>query len=393
MLYGIKDIGRNTLGLHSHSDKLRKHEFWAVDDVSFGVKKGEAFGIIGPNGSGKTTLLKMLNGIFWPDKGKITLTGRTGALIAVGAGFHPILTGRENIYLNASILGMNQKEVDKKFDDIVEFADVGDFIDTPVKFFSSGMFVRLGFSVAVHCEPEILLIDEILSVGDGVFQAKCLRKMRELKDSGSTIIFVSHNLHLVRVLCDQAILLFQGEIKEYSNPENVIKRYYEDIIIQKGLQLTSKPQDLPYEQKKDKSKEAEITAVKFIDKDGNEKQSFKTGDKMKILIHYHAYKRIEKPSFTFGMYSIDGSLHAGHTTKFDGYEIKSIHGPGIMEIVFKELCLSPGLFEFSVSIADKDSLSVYDWHQKAYKLRVLPGWKGVGLFYLPHYWKIAQDDG
>jgi lipopolysaccharide transport system ATP-binding protein len=159
MLYGVTDIGRNTLGLSSHSEKLRRSEFWAVDDVSFEVKKGETLGLIGPNGSGKTTLLKMLNGIFWPDKGKITINGRVGALIEVGAGFHPMLTGRENVYINAAILGMTKK-VDEKFDAIIEFADIGDFIDAPVKFYSSGMFVRLGFAVAVHYEPDILLVDE-----------------------------------------------------------------------------------------------------------------------------------------------------------------------------------------------------------------------------------------
>src|SRR3990170_2258915 len=173
MLYGVNDIARNSLGFSSHSERLRNGEFWAVDDVSFELKKGETLGIIGPNGAGKTTLLKMLNGIFWPDKGKITVRGRVGALIEVGAGFHPLLTGKENVYVNAAILGMTKKEVDKKFNDIVEFAGIGDFINVPVKFYSSGMFVRLGFAVAVHCEPDILLIDEILSVGDAKFRAKC----------------------------------------------------------------------------------------------------------------------------------------------------------------------------------------------------------------------------
>ena len=158
MLYGVEDIIRNSLCLSSNSHLLRKDEFWAVDDVSFEVKRGETLGIIGPNGAGKTTILKLLNGIFWPDKGKITIKGKVGALISVGAGFHPMLTGRENIYLNSAILGMSRDEVNKKFDDIVEFSEIGDFLDTPVKFYSSGMFVRLGFAVAIHCKLDILLV-------------------------------------------------------------------------------------------------------------------------------------------------------------------------------------------------------------------------------------------
>ncbi|MCK4325438.1 ABC transporter ATP-binding protein, partial [bacterium] len=163
MLYGTVDIARSTLGLLPHSGQLRVGEFWAVDDVSFELKRGETLGIIGPNGAGKTTVLKMLNGIFMPDKGKIIIKGRVGALIEVGAGFHPMLTGRENIYINGTILGMSKREIDKKFDDIVNFADIGDFIDSPVKHYSSGMYVRLGFAIAIHCEPDILLVDEVLA--------------------------------------------------------------------------------------------------------------------------------------------------------------------------------------------------------------------------------------
>lgn len=226
MLYGIKDIGMNTLGMSSHSDKLRKDEFWAVDDVSFEVKKGETLGIIGPNGSGKTTLLKMLNGIFWPDKGKITINGRVGALIEVGAGFHPMLTGRENVYINAAILGMTKEEVDEKFDDIVEFADIGDFLDTPVKFYSSGMFVRLGFAVAVHCEPDILLVDEILAVGDTAFRRKSSERMKELIEEGNkSIILISHNMQTVEAISDKAILLNGGEILTSGNLNDVIAKY------------------------------------------------------------------------------------------------------------------------------------------------------------------------
>lgn len=224
MLYGVKDIGRNVLGMSSHSENLRKNEFWALDDVSFEVKKGETLGIIGPNGAGKTTLLKMLNGIFWPDKGKITVKGRVGALIAVGAGFHPLLTGRENVYVNGAILGMSKKEVDKKFDSIVDFADIGDFLDTPVKFYSSGMFVRLGFAVAVHCEPDILLVDEVLSVGDLKFRIKCYHKMDEVRENAA-IIFVSHSLEHIGRICSQTLLLNEGKIMHYGDVAQGLKVY------------------------------------------------------------------------------------------------------------------------------------------------------------------------
>jgi len=229
MLYGIKDIARNSLSLSSNSHILRKDEFWAVNDVSFEVKKGETLGIIGPNGSGKTTILKMLNGIFWPDKGKITIKGKTGALISVGAGFHPMLTGRENIYLNAAILGMSRHEVNRKFDDIVEFADIGDFLDTPVKFYSSGMFVRLGFSVAVHCEPDILLIDEILAVGDIDFQNKCLNKISEIREKTSTIL-VSHNMNTIKLICDICLFLSKGKKIILGDASEVLSIYSKDIF-------------------------------------------------------------------------------------------------------------------------------------------------------------------
>src|SRR3989338_1147634 len=213
MVYGMTDIGRNIMGLSSRPAELRPAEFWAVKNVSFEIKRGETLGLIGPNGSGKTTLLKMINGIFWPDKGKITVKGRVGALIAVGAGFHPQLSGRENIYINGAILGMTKDEIDKKFDVIVDFANIGDFLDTPVKHYSSGMHVRLGFSIAVYSDADILLIDEILSVGDISFQAKCANRMKELDEKGITKIFISHNLNSVQLLCDKTIYLKKGIVQ------------------------------------------------------------------------------------------------------------------------------------------------------------------------------------
>jgi len=235
MLYGMKDIGRNVLGMSSHPENLRKDEFWALDDVYFEVEKGETLGIIGPNGSGKTTMLKLLNGIFWPDKGKITVKGKVGALIEVGAGFHPLLTGRENVYVNAAILGMTKEEVDEKFDDILEFADIGDFIDAPVKHYSSGMFVRLGFAVAVHCEPDILLVDEVLAVGDEGFQNKCFNKIGELRKNGTTTIIVSHNMHVISSFAEKAIFLNNAKAKYFNSVAEGVKEYTGLFINKEGL--------------------------------------------------------------------------------------------------------------------------------------------------------------
>ncbi len=240
MFYGISDITKNMLGMSSRSEKLRTNEFWALDDISFEVKKGETLGIIGLNGSGKSTILKLLNGIFWPDKGKISIRGRVGALIEVGAGFHPLLTGRENIYLNAAILGMKKNEIDQKINSIIEFAEIGDFIDSPVKHYSSGMFVRLGFAIAIHCQPDILLIDEILSVGDLSFSNKSLRYMKDFRDKANAVVFVSHNMEHIRNICDKIIVLNNGKIRFYGEPESGLL-LYQSVSREKKI---NKPQDV-----------------------------------------------------------------------------------------------------------------------------------------------------
>ncbi len=234
MAYGMKDIGRNLMGLSSHSNVLRNDEFWALHDITFDVKRGETLGIVGPNGSGKTTLLKLLNGIFWPDKGKLSLRGRVGSLIEVGAGFHPLLSGKENIYVNAAILGMTGSEVNAKMDSIVEFAGIGDFLNVPVKYYSSGMFVRLGFSIAIHCEPDILLIDEILAVGDIAFQNKCLNKISGIvEEGGRSIVIVSHDMNAISLLCDRCLLLHKGELVLNDRPDIVTEKFSSIFVNEK----------------------------------------------------------------------------------------------------------------------------------------------------------------
>jgi lipopolysaccharide transport system ATP-binding protein len=225
MFYGFGDIIKNILNIPLVGS-LRKDEFFAVNDVSFDVKKGEAIGLIGLNGSGKSTILKMINGIFMPDSGEIRIHGRVGALIEVGAGFHPYLTGKENIYLNGAILGMKKKEIDEVFDEIVEFAEVREFLDTPVKNYSSGMYVRLGFSIASHVKADILLIDEILAVGDYEFQQKCFDKINQLKKSGVTIVLVNHNDENVKKVCDRCILLHKGKIENVGGVDLIMDEYH-----------------------------------------------------------------------------------------------------------------------------------------------------------------------
>jgi lipopolysaccharide transport system ATP-binding protein len=226
MLYGVQDIVRNMAGIPSDTTRLRPAEFWSVDNVSFELRRGECLGLIGPNGSGKSTLLKLLNGILMPDRGSVKIGGRVGAVIELGAGFHPMLTGRENIYINGSILGFSYSEIEHKFDSIVDFADVGDFIDSPVKYYSSGMYVRLGFAVAAHLEPDVLLIDEVLAVGDAGFRSKCYERIYSILQN-CAVIFVSHHMAHVNRMCDSVLLLNKGVGQYFSKPESGIRGYYQ----------------------------------------------------------------------------------------------------------------------------------------------------------------------
>ncbi|GAI89065.1 unnamed protein product, partial [marine sediment metagenome] len=262
---------------------------------------------------GKTTLLKMLNGIFWPDKGKIMVNGKVGALIEVGAGFHPLLTGRENVYVNAAILGMTKEEVDEKFDDIVKFADISDFIDTPVKFYSSGMFVRLGFSVAVHCEPDILLVDEVLAVGDLAFALKCHRKMSEFRQNGGTVLMVTHNMQAIRNMCKKVLWLGEGKIKEIGEVHHVCDLYEEDVIMNNKNSYSKTGKKFHYDS------EAKILMVEFLDNNDKICTSYKVGDSFKIRIHFSCMRAVKNPIFTVSIFSLEGIAIASNYSNFDGY--------------------------------------------------------------------------
>jgi lipopolysaccharide transport system ATP-binding protein len=388
MFYGIRDITKNAFGMSSNSHLLRKDEFWAVDNVSFEVKRGDTLGLIGPNGAGKTTILKMLNGIFWPDKGKITVKGRVGALIAVGAGFHPMLSGRENVYLNGTILGMSRKEINKKFDMIVEFADIGDFLDTPVKFYSSGMFVRLGFSVAIHCEPDILLIDEVLSVGDVEFQSKSFKRMQEILNRGVSIVFVSHNMDAVRRICKRAIFLNHGKLIDIGKSEEMILRYQKDIFLSANEDFEDFNKMTQKKIKRRGTGEARITEVRVLDKNNKENSIFKIGEKIIIQIYYFVPRRIHKPIFVVGISNINGTYCVEADSEKDGFDLDFISGEGCIKIVFDNFNLAPGTYIVNVALRWKGAVDYADIWKHALSFYIEGPHHMKGLFYINRKWQI-----
>ncbi|MCL5071858.1 MAG: ABC transporter ATP-binding protein [Actinobacteria bacterium] len=357
--YGLTDISKSFIGIPTHSSKLRAGEFWAVNNISFDVKQGESLGIIGPNGSGKSTLLKLLNGIFMPDKGKIKVKGRVGALIEIGAGFHPLLTGRENIYVNGAILGMTTRETHKKFRSIVEFADIGNFLDAPVKTYSSGMYVRLGFAVAVHSEPDILLVDEVLAVGDSVFITKCYQKINEIKKiNHTTIILVSHNLATVEKFCDRGIFLNRGRIESIGKIHKVIHNY--QTLINKLLDKQGNVKDIvpgfPH-----CTKEIQISGVKFLDGDDMEKKEFAPGECINIQIGYKAEKPINDAIFQIAIVNREGITVSVLGTHFDNISLKNIPTNGIVECRIDNLPLLLNKYWLTVTVYDKTHNITFDY--------------------------------
>ena len=354
--------------------KYSQQVFWALKDITFSVRPGETFGIIGANGSGKSTLLKLIAGILKPDTGKISIGGKVSALLELGAGFHPELTGRENIFLNASLLGFTKKEIKSKFDDIVKFAELENFIDTPVKHYSSGMYMRLGFSIAIHLNPEILLIDEVLAVGDKAFQDKCLDKIFEFKRLGKTIIFVSHDLPTVKKLCKRAIWLNKGKISAIGITQKVIDYYMESISKQKEEELQSKHCKI-LEDIKNRwgSKTVEITEVKFLDKNFKEKFKFKTNEDIYVKIKYLAKEKIEKPVFGVAIFRSDGVHINGPNTKLHNKVIDYIEGEGELLHIIKKCPLLPGTYYFSVAVYDYNIQHPFDHHDKLYTFVIEEG--------------------
>lgn len=367
----------------NHRGELQEKEFWALKDVSFQVKRGEALGIIGPNGAGKSTILKLLSGILRPNKGEMRVNGRLSALIEVSAGFHPDLTGRENIYLNGSILGMKKQEIDSKFDEIVAFSELEEFIDTPVKRFSSGMYARLGFSVAAHLDPDILLVDEVLSVGDTPFQKKCLKKIYELVEQQKTIVFISHNLDAVRNLCPQAILIKKGHMVAIGNSADVIDAYLSDVSKQEiDGRVCAVSED----------KDIFVKHVCLLDDNGKVRNEFCQGEKMRIWIEYEARKKISNPMIGVAFFTDNGLYIYATNTDVDKIDIGNAYGIGHVEFTLNSINLLRGTYFITIALRDSKGLITYDFLEKYLTFRVKETRVDHGIFYMEHSWKIDSQD-
>ena len=389
LFYGVKDIASELIGVRGTSDKLRDKEFWALNDVSFQLRRGEALGLVGKNGSGKSTLLRIIAGLIKPDAGTVEVNGRIAPLIALGAGFNPILTGRENIYANMSILGLSKKEIDERFDEVLEFAEIGDAIDSPVRSYSSGMAARLGFASAIHTEPDILLIDEVLAVGDVKFRTKCYRKLQELRSKGTSLILVTHSSTQILNACQYAIYLSKGSLIMSGEPYSVVTQYEEDLFQKKAHKSLG---SIILPEKSDKENLGlHMLSLFFRDGNGNPIKTPIVAEPTQICIRYRATKKIENLYIYFWIKEQSGesdtSLYLNNF--YDGISLKSPVGEFEAKICLPHISLKPGLYSATVSMLEGQHL--YLDVVESFKFRVDSKINmSKNSFYQPHVWKIEK---
>jgi ABC-type polysaccharide/polyol phosphate transport system ATPase subunit len=331
--------------------RARYDEFWALRDVGFEIPSGSTFGLMGVNGSGKSTLLKCIAGILRPDSGTIVSQGRMAALLELGSGFHPELSGRENVYLNGSILGMSKRQLDASFDDIVGFAGVEAFIDQPVKNYSSGMYVRLGFSVAINVDPDILLVDEVLAVGDMAFQDKCMAKFADLRRRGRTVVIVSHSMGAMRNMCDGVAWLDAGRLMETGRPEHIIDRYvdqgHEAVESEDGGRRWG-------------SGEAQVSRVEILDRHGVPTTLTHTGEPVTVRLSWQAEEPVLEPVLGLTLWTREGVEVWSQHTRDAEFPIDKLVGSGSVDFVVPRLMLLPGAYDLSAAIVDQSLTHVYD---------------------------------
>lgn len=374
----------------------RFDEFWALKGVSLEIPRGSTFGLIGHNGSGKSTLLKLIAGIHQPNRGTIQANGRISALLELGAGFHPELSGRDNIYLNGAILGMTRKQIDAALDRIVEFSGIEEFIDTPVKVYSSGMYVRLGFSIAVNLDPEILVVDEIVAVGDEEFQRRCFEHLHELHKRGVTIVFVTHSMPLVRQLCDRVAWLDHGRLKMLGGPGEVVDAYLAEINAAESERLEQADQAHAgtAEDSRRRGSQVRIDRLEFLDATGTPRPVGVVGQPLTIRVHYEVREPVPQAVFGLGFHSENGTHVAGPNTRAAGLPPYRLDHDGYVDYHLDPLPFAPGVYSIDVAIVDGAMLRTYDYSGQAAELRVQPGpgTDVIGLVLLDGRWRLPERD-
>ncbi len=390
------------------SDLTPDQTFTALSGVSFEIPPGATFGVIGENGSGKSTLLKLMAGITKPTRGSISVRGRVSALIELGAGFHPEISGRENVAINGIMLGLTRREVEERFDDIVAFAELEEFIDAPVKTYSSGMYMRLGFAVAIHVDPDVLLIDEVLAVGDEAFTRKCLDKIGEFRRRGKTILLVTHSLGLVEKMCDDVLWLRHGKVADRGDPKRVVDAYLtyvaggEEALLAGGqgappvspqppapsLPAGEPPATPRYQQGRWGGREVEITSVRLKDARGRERHVYVPGESLTVVLGVRAAAPVQDFVFGLGLFTTDGVSVYGTNTLLEDYQAKNLVGEAEVALVLEDLRLTEGTYLLDVA-AHKGDGTPYDYHRGLYSFRVKSRVKDVGVYRPHHRWVFS----
>ena len=360
-------------------------DFWALRDVSLSVPTGSTYGLIGENGSGKSTLLKCIARILEPDRGHVRSVGRVAALLELGSGFHPELSGRDNVYLNGSILGLSKRQLDARFDEIVDFSGIESFIDQPVKNYSSGMYVRLGFAVAINVDPDVLLVDEVLAVGDAAFQRKCEERFASFRSSGRTVVLVSHAMSSMRTLCDTIAWLDHGTVQSVGPSTAVVDDYVDDSHEDRVVDDTAGTRW--------GSGEVQITGVDLLDAAGTARTSFRTGDSVTVRTHFTTPHRITNPVFGIAVETSTGVYLAAHNSR-DGESVpEAVEGDGHVDLVIDRLVLQDGVFDLSVAVTKHDCVHVYDYRKRLLRFDVSPGQprESGGLVVLGGRWALPVE--
>lgn len=404
----VKSLFLSMLGQRPQARPIERIQ--AIKELTLRIPRGSSVGIVGKNGSGKSTLLKLITGIYLPDTGSIECDGRVSALIELGAGFHPDFTGRENVYLGGMIQGLSRKQIDERFEKIVEFAELEDFIDEPIRTYSSGMFMRLGFSLAIHADPDILLVDEVLAVGDASFVTKCKARIQQLREAGVTLLLVTHDLSAVERWCDEALWLHEGEVRERGDPRRVIDAYRAFIEKEEEQALQAEEAERlgegavdpetfaePEHRSQEEvqrwgSREVEITSVELIGPDGDEHQLFHPGDSLRIRIHYEFRESVPHDGLVFGIgiRRLDGLMIFGTNTDIDGVELPRLSDSGTIVCEIASLSMLEGEYFLDAAVHREDGYP-YDYHKSVGRFVIRSTRERIGICELDLSWSSTTD--